>query len=531
MNPGSKICILAMPFLDDEINKQLLLPPYFLGEVKSYLRGYDMDSDIIDLNIHIQSLARSNKRIDLNILKDPSNISGYINDGKTPAGFQENLERLAAPVLGSKPDILVVYLANSYLVGSEIGHLLMILKYLKERSGLTTIVSRSVMRWGSLARSRFVDYVIEPRIELLPPLIRKIDGSLPLSERIDDPSRRTAEGDSGFVLPDFNGLPLEEYKYDLFQINRLYDIPIEKIEEINDPKIKIGILPYLFSEGCSYRCNFCRLCNVAKFKYLDPEVAAQNLGVLHKSFRFRHFMLLNNNINISHNFLKRFCRGLIGSDADIRWSDSIRADNLTEEQISVMRESGAVRLSAGLETPSVRLAKTLNKDLDIKEAIDTIRLFDKHDLWTNICLIIGLPFEDERDIGIMQDFIRGYSRYIDQLLLNYFDFSPGSNFYERPEEFNIRIRRDQRLSVKPARFDTIGFDEIGGLKWEEKIAQKLREVESTRALIREIYQKNNRCLINDGRVSLHFLSYLDEHFGNKKDAKEWLASIGTNFRH
>ena len=85
---------------------------------------------------------------------------------------------------------------------------------------------------------------------------------------------------------------------------------------------------------------------------------------------------------------------------------SVRADGLTEDFLTFLRDAGARTLTLALEAPSERLRRAAGKRLDVEKLLDVVanvsRLqFNKLKLY----LIVGWPGETDEDYAEFGDFL------------------------------------------------------------------------------------------------------------------------------
>ncbi len=112
-----------------------------------------------------------------------------------------------------------------------------------------------------------------------------------------------------------------------------------------------------------------------------------------KKFEFIHDLFTASKKNILE-----FSRRIVDLGLDIEWICSARTDTLDEETISAMAPAGCNKIFLGIETGSQRIQKIINKNLDISEVKDAIKLLDKYGMEMQVNFIYGLPTEDEDDL-------------------------------------------------------------------------------------------------------------------------------------
>lgn len=97
-----------------------------------------------------------------------------------------------------------------------------------------------------------------------------------------------------------------------------------------------------------------------------------------------------------------------------------------------------------------------------------------------IFLISGYPHEQEEDVKNTVDFIRRNKKYLWFAGIYILHVTYGSNLWKHPERYGI-------TNLVPLIFGdgTFAFDEIGGLRWQEKRIQQVRSRQQIKKAIRK----------------------------------------------
>jgi len=256
-----------------------------------------------------------------------------------------------------------------------------------------------------------------------------------------------------FTLPDFDGLPLDLYRYKLSC-------------EIDGRKYvgSILVLPYFFVKGCPFKCAFC--CNsILPGPILkDPEEVKADLEYLKKKYKTNNFFFLNTEINSNRKYLEKITKML--KDLDIKFSDCACFVPMDRKLLKNLKEAGAVRLMFGLESGSPRVLKYLGKNFTIPQAEKVLKEAWKIGIWSELSLICGFPYERLSDVRKTIDFLRKNKKYIKSAYINKFFLDGRIRKY--PHLYGIEILEE---TFKPK--ETLkeewrgGFNELRGLKWPE----------------------------------------------------------------
>ncbi len=150
------------------------------------------------------------------------------------------------------------------------------------------------------------------------------------------------------------------------------------------------------SRGCSQGCRFCW----AGFNYWPPRVVpARDVLAKAATWRGRTDKIgLVSTAVCDHPEISEILQGLRAMDFRISVS-SLRLDQIEDELLDVLVESGDQQIAVAPETGSDRLRKVINKNLTNDEIVDICgAIFDRGMLTVKLYLMAGLPTETEEDL-------------------------------------------------------------------------------------------------------------------------------------
>ena len=195
-------------------------------------------------------------------------------------------------------------------------------------------------------------------------------------------------------------------------------------------------------------------------------------------------MFLNPEVNPTRKFTRAFLKEMENRDVRILWSDCATFANLDYASLEQLYNAGARRLIFGAETASSRLLKYVEKPTTIKHMEKILKRSHELGIWNEIEIICGLPHETDEDIRHTCDFLSRNAEYIDWVHLHKFKllYSKLLLYPERYDITNIRQKPNPRYPGK-------AFDEVGGLKWDDKDRQIEESFEITHSVAKKIHQR------------------------------------------
>ncbi|PYS98438.1 MAG: hypothetical protein DMF65_10325, partial [Acidobacteria bacterium] len=153
------------------------------------------------------------------------------------------------------------------------------------------------------------------------------------------------------------------------------------------------------SRGCSQGCRFCW----AGFNYWPPRVVPAR-DILQKAAEWRgrtDKIGLVSTAVCDHPEISEILSGLRAMDFKISVS-SLRLDQIEDELLDALVESGDQQIAVAPETGSDRLRKVINKNLTNDEIVDICgAVFDRGMLTVKLYMMAGLPTETNEDLEAM----------------------------------------------------------------------------------------------------------------------------------
>ncbi len=262
------------------------------------------------------------------------------------------------------------------------------------------------------------------------------------------------------LYPNLDKLPLPNYSL----------VDLDKYTRVVNGKKSLSILT---TRGCPYNCHFCNstVFSKKKFRKRSPLNVAKEIKMLYnkyniKSFRFQDDLFTFDSVRIKQIF--SLC-------PKVEYRCFARADTLTKETCKVLKETGCLHVSIGVESCSDSILKKMNKGLkkeDIKRGI-----VNAHEagLVVRIYLIVGFPGETDKTVNKTIEFLKDlpFDEFVVYPLIPY----PGTRVYSNPKEFGItKINKDfsKYIQVGRNRFtgfvmETSTFDSKKVQEWRKKV--------------------------------------------------------------
>ncbi|OAB55266.1 hypothetical protein AY600_13840 [Phormidium willei BDU 130791] len=363
--------------------------------------------------------------------------------------------------------------------------------YLRTRLGKTTVVGGEYFAYSPILyeiervlRAGALDYYVggygeTPLARLLPVLEGRAGpetrAAIPGLHYLESAGALQANpfvAEHDLVLPDFDGLPLELYRWTPRSPPPRDELPQG---ELPRPEGELT-LPYHTSTGCPYNCAFCECSLMRKVKFASGSEAAARMAETAGRAGAGTLFMLDNTFNFSKRFVVEFCEELIRQDRGLHWMNCASARNMDAQTLRLMRRAGAVRLVWGLESGSRRILEFINKPTDLDEVEAVLAAAHEAGIFNGIEIIVGLPTESEAEFAETLDFIDRNAAHIDEVWPNAFYLNSHSAMRVDGARYGIAETRDVNRSLMkdqvPGSFAaTYTFDEADGLSWADKQRQ------------------------------------------------------------
>jgi len=474
-------------------SKHPMFPPLGLATITSYLKqnGIKVSQDDLNIKVFTHNLQKK-KKIKIWLFQDKERIINYLKTGKDDELLSET-EKILKLTKIKGFDIFGFSIVDDFNF-SAVSSTILLAKLIKEITGAYTVVggiftARPVPEF-SLLNFPFIDFLCLGNHFSLLDLVKglengnlneiKIDklfwnNRIGKKLRLGNPTKfgvsenwiERKNIDEIRPVPNFDGLPLEMYKFEI---------------KDDGTKKKVLLLPYSFTFGCPMGCAFCPNSVRPMIKAKSPEKVKDEIEKLSKKYNTKFFVFLNDIMNFSYQYAKKLALEL--KKLEVYWTDCVSFHFMDKKLLSLLREAGGVRLVWGVESASPRILRLIGKKLEIKKVEKLIKFSYSLGIWNEVNLMVGFPQEREEDFQKTLNFVKRIGKYVGYFQVTKFMLLESKMLFN-PKKYGICNIRDNVTKIEDERIFPRKFDEINGLKWEEKVKQ-----------INEFDKKNKRCYQN-----------------------------------
>ena len=443
--------------------------PYGMGVLTAYLKKHGAYVEQDDLSVKFNARGKHLKEVrsvDLRVSDSfKKNVINFFKTGELTC----RLERFVGGVLSSTSIRGFDIIGFSVFTHWHFIFALMLSSQIKKHIKTPIVFGGPcITLYGKFFPEAFkiIDFMIagegeKPLIELARALIQKtsferVPGLIYKRERALSMVAREEYLIEEMCMPDFEGLPLKLYRGEQPQ-ERLY-------------------VPFQISKGCNGACGFCVTKRIDPFlKYKSYGKVVTELRLLKEKYESNFFHFCDSSINSSCEYLEGLCKEFIDNRINIYWRTYAKVERLDREVLRKLKAAGCETLIFGIESGSDRVLRLMRKGFTSNQAQMILRDSAELGIKNSVCFMSGYHHEGEADIRHTVDFIRRNKKYIYHAQVNPFQLAFGSDMWEHPEVYGITNPKESKPRI------LFTFDEIGGLRWQEK---RIQQAHSNKQIIR-----------------------------------------------
>lgn len=188
------------------------------------------------------------------------------------------------------------------------------------------------------------------------------------------------------------------------------------------------VMPITFGRGCMYRCNFCAhncflyaRCHSSEYFIKKMEWVSQQCGV-------NTFIIQDSSIGNFRHTWEEVCRKLVSQGTPYQWWANLRANQVDEDFLRLLKEAGCIKLFFGFESGSQRILDKMNKRITVEQCRKAALLCHKIGIPFYTSYIINYFGEKEEDLKLTEQLI--LETKPTSLAINKFSPVPGSMDYD-----------------------------------------------------------------------------------------------------
>jgi anaerobic magnesium-protoporphyrin IX monomethyl ester cyclase len=190
------------------------------------------------------------------------------------------------------------------------------------------------------------------------------------------------------------------------------------------------------SRGCTGRCSFCCKAVMDKGIYFrSPKNIIEEVKEI-KAMGFGAVMFYDDSLAMKRDRLFEICRSI--EKVDIIWRCFIRGDQVNQEMLNAMAQSGCYEILIGTESGSQKILNSIRKNETVTQNKNAIMMAKKAGIRVKALMIAGLPGETWDTIEESRQFLEETKP--DDLDVTILSVYKGCDIYQNPHRYDLNFR-------------------------------------------------------------------------------------------
>lgn len=203
-----------------------------------------------------------------------------------------------------------------------------------------------------------------------------------------------------------------------------------------------GIFQVHTQRGCPFACTFCFNCYRVvsrKVRYRPVKNVLDEIEYYKRKYDIELFALCGELIMLDKNWIINFCESILKRNLKIRFRVTSRVDTLDKERLVLLRRSGCVSMSIGLESGSDKILKIMKKMTTVGDGRKAVSIAKKYIQNLELSWMLNYIGETKETVRESVDFFKDLSV---KPTIFFATAYPGTELYEKAIEMG-RIKDEE----------------------------------------------------------------------------------------
>lgn len=187
------------------------------------------------------------------------------------------------------------------------------------------------------------------------------------------------------LIKDVNSIPLPAYHL----------LPIDKYRPAVGNYKRLPAMSMFATRGCPGRCTFCHRTFRGCVRLRSAENIIQEVKLLQKDYGIKEINFYDDTFTMFKKVVHEFCDIIINEKIDLTWSCFTRVDHVDEPLLTHMKQAGCHLILFGVESADETILKNINKNIDLEQVKEIVRVCRKIGVETRASFMLMLPGDTE----------------------------------------------------------------------------------------------------------------------------------------
>ncbi|MHA1966580.1 MAG: B12-binding domain-containing radical SAM protein, partial [Candidatus Hodarchaeales archaeon] len=190
----------------------------------------------------------------------------------------------------------------------------------------------------------------------------------------------------------------------------------------------------LSSRGCPFDCRFCasQLMWKRRVTYKSVDRILDEMHYVNNRFHPTYFTFWDEVFTLNKKRLREFC---FNYDLPQHWRCDTRADSLTDDMASMMKNAGCGQMSIGVECGDDNILRYIGKNESINDFRRAANILNRHEIQWKAYMIIGFPGDTEKIIRDSLNFVKSLQPF--RITLSFFTPYKGTELYHECKKLGL----------------------------------------------------------------------------------------------
>ncbi|MHA1684440.1 MAG: B12-binding domain-containing radical SAM protein [Promethearchaeota archaeon] len=200
--------------------------------------------------------------------------------------------------------------------------------------------------------------------------------------------------------------------------------------------------------GCPYNCSFCsaHVIHKNKVRFAPVDAVIGEIKKLKKEYSIDHVNFRDSNFTLNRDRCIEICKRMIQEGLDVTWNCETRVNLVDKTLLELMRLSGCVKISFGVESGSEKILREIDKQISVESVKRAFSLCKDARIDTQAFFMVGFPDESMDDILDTWNLITTIKP--DFLFISVVVPLPGTKIYDQTVSGDLFIRENDYSSFQ-----------------------------------------------------------------------------------
>ena len=178
----------------------------------------------------------------------------------------------------------------------------------------------------------------------------------------------------------------------------LHLMPMDKYRMLD---VTTHMTTMITTRGCPNQCSFCSSAAMhgRKVRSRSTKNIVDEIEYLKNNYDIDTVAFLDDTFTLNKRKVKEICNEIMARNLNIMWGCTSRVDNLDEDLLETMRESGCITIFMGVESADQQSLDNMNKQITVGKIEHAFQIAREKKIRTIASVAIGMPGDTKENIN------------------------------------------------------------------------------------------------------------------------------------